>query len=293
MSQTLFLSYRPESPLNEFVDCFWLAVNAEATRNERILPSGTIELVVNLRDDEVRIYDPAHLERYRKYSGIVFSGTYSRAFACDARQHASMFGVHFKPGGAFPFIGAQASELTDTHADLADLWGRSAVELREQVCSAKTSIQRFHVMEKVLTARLESSPKRHLAVRKALAMFGSAGIGAVIRDVAREVSICKRHFIQLFRAEVGLTPKLFCRLLRFQRARILAEEFASRGPDRMKRRHDFSVLDWAKLAITCGYFDQSHLIHDFKEFSGLSPTQFLQQHQRDARLKDNHVPISP
>jgi AraC-like DNA-binding protein len=292
MSQTLFLSYRPEPPLNEFVDYFWLAVNAETPRNERILPSGTIELVVNLRDDEVRIYDPAQLDRYRKYSGIVVSGTYSRAFACDARQHASMFGVHFKPGGAFPFIGAQASDLTDTHASLADLWGRLAVDLREQLCEVKTPMRRFHVMEEVLTKRLRRSPRRHPAVQMALQMFESTGVGAAVQDVAREVSICKRHFIQLFSAEVGLTPKLFCRLLRFQRARVLAEQFASMRLDRMERRQVPSVPNWAELATRCGYFDQSHLINDFKEFSGLSPTQFLRQHQCDARLKDNHVPIS-
>jgi AraC-like DNA-binding protein len=166
------------------------------------------------------------------------------------------------------------------------------MELREQLCAAKTTIQRFHVMEKVLTTRLRRSPKRHPAVRMALHMFGSAGVGSAVQDVAREVSICKRHFIQLFSTEVGLTPKLFCRLLRFQRARVLAEQSGSIRLDPMERRQVPSVPNWAELATRCGYFDQSHMINDFQEFSGLSPTQFLRQHQRDARLKDNHVPIS-
>jgi AraC-like DNA-binding protein len=280
-----FLSYRPEPPLSEFVDCFWIAVDAGAPRKEWILPGGTSELVVNLRDDEVRIYDPGKLEKCRRYSGIVLSGTYSRVFACDATQHASMFGVHFKPGGAFPFLSARANELEDTHVDLVDLWGRPARDLREKLCDARTPAKQFSIMQEALTDQLRRSRKGHPAISIALRMFESAGGSTLVQDAIREVSICKRHFIQLFSAEVGVTPKRFCRLLRFQRARVLAEQSASvlsaRG----------SVLDWAGLATTCGYFDQSHMINDFDEFSGLSPTQYLQQHRLDARLKDNHVPI--
>jgi AraC-like DNA-binding protein len=286
-----FLSYYPESPLSEFVDSFWLAVDADASRKERILPGGTSELVVNLRDDEVRIYDPDQLVGCRRYSGIVVSGTYGRAFACDARQHASMFGVHFKPGGAFPFLGARADDLIDTHADLAELWGRSARDLRAQLCEAKTAVNQFRVMEEVLTERLRRSPKRHPAIAIALRMFQASGGSMLVQDAIREVGICKRHFIQLFSAEVGLTPKLFCRLLRFQRARVFADQFASVRPDRPKRTPVPSMLDWAQLATTCGYFDQSHLIRDFESFSGLRPTQYVQQRQLDTRLKDNHVPI--
>jgi AraC-like DNA-binding protein len=240
----------------------------------------------------VRIYDPAQLDRYRRYSGIVLSGTYLRAFACDATQHASMFGVHFRPGGAFPFLGARASEFSDGHSDLADIWGRSALVLREELCGAKTPATRFRVMERVLTERLRRSRTRHPAVPIALNLFGPAGAGAAVRDAARSVGVSKRHLIQLFSTEVGVTPKLFCRLLRFQRARVLAEQFESIGADRAERTKVPSVLDWSDLAAACGYFDQSHLINDFEEFSGLSPTQYLRQHQWDARLKDSHVPIT-
>jgi AraC-like DNA-binding protein len=290
-SSLLFSSYRPGPPLDEFVDSFWIAANAEAPRKERILPTGTFELVVNLRDDQIRVYEPAQLERCRRLSGAVLSGPYSRAFACDASQHAAMLGVHFKPGGAFPFIGAHASDLSDTHADLADVWGRPGAELRERLCSADTPVQQLRVMETVLRQRLRRTPKSHPAVRIALQMFGSGGAGAAVRDAAREVGVCRRHLTRLFNAEVGLTPKLFCRLLRFQRARGLAEQFAHAQPDRVAPGQVPLVPDWAELATTCGYFDQSHLINDFDEFSGLTPTHYLRQGQPDPRLKENHMPI--
>jgi hypothetical protein len=117
----LYLTHAPQSSISAFVEYIWLCAGGQVPRRERIVPSGTAELVINLRADEVRIHDRIQPERYKRFSGAVVSGTYSSVFICDAMQHESMLGVHFKPGGAFPFLGALASELTDTHTDLADL----------------------------------------------------------------------------------------------------------------------------------------------------------------------------
>jgi AraC-like DNA-binding protein len=144
-------------------------------------------------------------------------------------------------------------------------------------------------METTLTERLRRSPTLHPATSLALQMFGSKGLGATVRNAASEAGVCKRHFIRLFSAQVGLTPKLFCRVLRFQHARVLTEQDARVLPDPAERTP--CAIDWAALATTCGYFDQSHLINDFNEFSGSSPTQYVRLRQPDPRLKDNHVPL--
>lgn len=276
-----YLTYTPGPPINEFVDYFWLFDGGQTPRNERIIPSGTSELVINLRDDEIRIHHPMNSKEHRRLSGAVLSGTYSSILVVDAMQHESMLGVHFKPGGAFPFIGALASELTDAHADLADLWGRPANELREHLCDAVSPRDRFQIMEQVLIGRLHRSPRRRRAIAAALDAFGPSGTGASVRDVARDVGLCQRRFSRLFAVQVGLTPKVFCRILRFQQVRTLA--------DRVEKP------DWVQIASTCGYFDQSHLINDFQEFSGFSPTQYLRRlrpNQKDGRLKSHHVPLS-
>jgi AraC-like DNA-binding protein len=273
----LYSTHNPGPPLAEFVECVWLFEGAHTARKERILPSGTMELVVNLREDEVRVHDPTRPERCRRFSGAVISGTYSSAFVVDAMQHESMLGVHFKPGGAFPFLGALASELTDAHADLSCLWGDTALELRERLCEARTPRERFRVVEEVLATRLRRGRKHHLSVRMALDRFAAAREGISVRDVAREVGLCQRRFIQVFTSEVGLAPKLFSRVLRFQRARRLAKQVER--------------VDWARLALSCGYFDQAHLINEFREFTGLSPTNYLRLDCEDERLKANHVPL--
>jgi AraC-like DNA-binding protein len=277
----LYLTYAPKPPISEFVDYFWLFDGGQTPRKERIVPSGTTELVINLRDDQIRIHNLAQSKQQKRFSGAVLSGPYSSTFVVDAMQHESMLGVHFKPGGALPFLGALASELTDAHADLADLWGRSGLELREHLCDVGTPWQRFQIMEETLTNRLRRSRKGHVAVTIALNGFGPYGTGSSVRDVARDVGICQRRFSKVFAAQVGLTPKVFCRILRFQRVRTLADQIEK--------------PDWAQIASICGYFDQSHLINDFEEFSGSTPTSYLRRlrpNQQDGRLKSHHVPLS-
>jgi transcriptional regulator GlxA family with amidase domain len=126
-------------------------------------------------------------------------------------------------------------------------------------------------------SRLPFSRSSHAAVVTALNILGPSGTGASVRDVAREVGLSHRRFVEVFTREVGIAPKLLCCILRFQRVRSLAEAHPPR--------------EWAQLASMCGYFDQSHLINDFQELSGLTPTEYVRLHQPDDRLKCNHVPV--
>ncbi len=289
----LHLVRYPAPPLDEFVDCLWLLAGAQTPRQERILPSGTVEIVVNLHEDEMRIHNPARPDEYNRLSGATVSGTYSTAFICDARQHESIVGVHFKPGGAFPFLGVPANELSDTHVDLSDLWGLSARELREQLCGTTAPAARLRTLETSLLQRLGyGAGKGRPMVSRALAMFGPAGTGATVRDVVRELGVSDRHFIRVFRTEIGLTPKRFCRLLRFQRVRALADGVEGVRPAPSQRAGEGCGANWAGLGSTCGYSDQSHLINDFREFAGVTPAEYLRGKQAGGRSKENHLPLS-
>ncbi len=270
-----YLSHTPAGPLGGFVERFWQINDAPPHLKERIVPSGTLELVINLREDEFRIYRPAELKQCKRFSGAMVSGTYTGAFVIDAHQHASVVGIHFRPGGAFPFLGPAVNELADTHIDLETFWGAAARELRERLCAAREPSERFRLLEKTLMTHLFRPLEHHYAVRFALSVFNRADSESSVRDVAKNVGLSQRRFIQVFTREVGLTPKLFCRLRRLQRA------FISLRQDRLP--------DWSQLITECGYFDQSHFIRDFRNFSGLRPTEFLRQ--RSSRVMENHVPL--
>src|SRR4030095_1184780 len=268
-----FSSRAPVPPLDTCVERLWLLIDAPSHSKERIAPGGTIELVITLRENELRIYDAAKPDRGERFSGSVVSGTHCGPFVIDPRERVSVMGVHFRPGGAFPFLGTPANELADAHVDLEALWGASAIDLRERLCEAKTPAERFNLLEKALVTHLFRPLERHYAVRFALDTFGRSDSGLAIRDVARNAGLSQRRFIQLFAREVGMSPKLFRRVRRFRQA--------------LERVRRTAAPDWARVAVDCGYYDQSHLIHDFRFFSKLSPTEFVRQ--RSDCVMQNHA----
>jgi AraC-like DNA-binding protein len=225
---------------------------------EAILACGSTELVINLRKDELRIFSSTQPDRFTRYSGAVISPPNISPFATDTEQHGSLIGVHFRPGGAFPFLGVEAHELGGHYFNLQGLWGRAAIELRERLCEAATPEERFRLLEKTLIERMVGMPRRHLAVQHALDAFTKTG--SLVRDVVRDVGLSQRRFIELFNREVGISPKIFCRVQRFRMA--------------IKLTRQPRVPNWCELAANCGYFDQSHLIRDNKCFANLSPAEY-------------------
>src|SRR5262245_57237970 len=168
----LFRRHKPGYPLSRLVEDFWIYDGyAAAHRRERILPSGTFEIVFNLREDELRIYDPGEPARCRRFSGAVVSGPYSTCFMSDTQEEASITGVHFRPGGALPFLGRPAGEHGDAHIDLRLIYGPSVGELRERLCAARTATIRFRLLEAFLVRHLADPPPCHGAVGVSLRLI--------------------------------------------------------------------------------------------------------------------------
>jgi AraC-like DNA-binding protein len=248
----------PKPPLADFIERFWYFSGAPSHQKVRVVPSGTIELVFNLNEDELGFFDTEQSENSKGFSGAVFSGAHAQPLFLETRAH--VMGVHFKPGGAFRFLGLPANELTDTHVDVEALWGKSTHDLREQLCTAANPARRFRVLEQALTARLENTSEEHRAVRAAMDILRRDAGEARTRDLAAHLGLSQRHFIKVFSNQVGITPKQFGRVQRFRRV--------------LKLTRSLPTPDWAAIAAACGYFDQSHLIHEFQTLSGFSPAEF-------------------
>jgi AraC-like DNA-binding protein len=267
-----YVRHVPGPPLSAHVAELWYLSAAPPRAAERILPSGTLQLVINLDRDELRIYDGPTL---RRHSGAVVSGAYQSSFGVDTRERASMVGVHFRPGGAWPFLGAPPGVLTDTHADLAQFWGPRAAELYDRLCAAPDAGARFALLERALLDRLANARRGHPLVPRAIAALD--GGERRVADVAASLGISHRRLVDVFTAEIGLAPKAFARITRFRRALARAE--GERDPD------------WARLAAASGFCDQSHLIREFVALSGDSPTAFLAHSSRE-RAKVHHIALA-
>jgi AraC-like DNA-binding protein len=264
-----YVSRAPRPVLASSLDRLWFVSDPAPHPRGRVLPSGTLELVVNLAEDEIRICDPTAPGGVRRYAGAVVSGALTSSFGTDPRADASIIGVHFKPGGAFPFLGVSAFELADAHVDLEALWGRRARSLRDRLGAAPLR-EKFTILEDALLDCLVRPVRRHPVVPFALAELSRSNVA--VGTLAAQAGLSHRRLVEVFRAEVGMTPKTFSRVRRFERAVARA-------------RGSAAAPDWASLAVECGYFDQSHMIRDFVALSGLTP---LEVFRRASGLKDGH-----
>lgn len=243
----------PKPPLSDFVEQIWLYSGYSVSHEqERLMPTGTMELVLDLGLGEA-----------------VLAGVHSRPAIISTDANMQILGVHFRPGGAFPFLGMPASKLHNETVPLDAIWGGDAERIVEQILTAQDDETRFDILERALMQRA-TRMQRHRAVSHGLFRFGRP---VAISDVVEETGLSQRRFIQLFDVEVGLTPKLYARVARFQRV--------------LRRVHPLADVDWTDVALACGYFDQSHLIHDFRSFAGITPSEYVAHKTQHL----NHVPV--
>ncbi len=183
------LTYVPRAPLSDFVELFWLYVGRSPAHDmEHVLPMGTTELVINLRDDPLRVYDKRKNSSYESLGHSIICGTYSDYFVIDTAQQNLLIGVHFKPGGAFPFLNPPAGEFKNLHVSLETLWGRAAGRMRERLLEARTHAERFRVLERVLWEQAVLPLRRHPAVSAALDEFTRVP-GRKIAKVAADIGV--------------------------------------------------------------------------------------------------------
>ncbi len=266
--------YIPRPPLSAFVACLWYSEGAPDTHvKERLLPNGEAAIIFNLCDDPLRISDAQNIARYNSYGHAVLSGARANCFVIDTCQQDRVAGIQFRPGGAFPFFRMPACELEGASFDLDDLWPTRTDEIRERLLTAQSVDEMFAILEDCLTAQLVRPLELHPAVAYAVERFCRSTHGSRVGAVTEHIGLSPRRFIQLFHQQVGLTPKAFYRVRRFQRA--------------LQSIHGRQGIDWAELALDCGYYDQAHFIHDFQAFSGLTPSTYLAR----ATPHLNHVPL--
>lgn len=266
--------YVPQPPLSAYVESFWLYEGERPEHaKERRLPDGSVGLIFNLHDDLIRIYDPRDQVTFRSYGGAVLSGPQSGYMLLDTASLVATLGVIFRPGGMLPFLPFPVSDLSDQVFSLETLWGAEAADLRGRLCIATTPAARFAILEQFLLRRLDFSRTSHPAAACAVAGLRDAARFPTIASLAEHIGLSQTRLVQVFRDAMGMTPKQYARLSRFQR--VLARLDAG------------GAGEWADTVFSCGYFDQSHLIHEFQAFAGLTPGQYLAM-RSDFR---NHVPL--
>jgi AraC-like DNA-binding protein len=251
----------PRPPLDAFVASIWVCRDSPRPHAlERVLPTGAAQLIVNLKEDRTRLYDPERPYRYASMAGTVLAGVLSRYQIIDTCQQEYVAGVAFRPGGTAAFLRTPAHETRNADTPLEVLWGRQrTAELRERLLERSDQDAQLDVIESALRERLQPRAV-HPAVVFALAAFNRVPLTTNVGAVTESIGMSAKRFIERFKAQVGVSPKRYCRLRRFQQA--------------VARAHRGQAVDWVQVALDCGYYDQAHFIHEFQAFAGLTPTAY-------------------
>ncbi len=274
----LYLERIPAAPLSCFVQSLWYSqAPAIQHRYERILPTGCTQVILNLERDW--LHDCLEGAPDRPIAPALVVGGRSTYEIVAARDMTSLIGISFKPGGFAAFAGDAVDRFSNLSIPLDAAWGAVSLTLRSRLRETDDIRTRFRIIEAFLLERLAACATPQAAARRwlvefALSSFGPAPALSTVRDVARSSGLSERRFSQIFREEVGLSPKVWCRIQRFQRA--------------VRMLHAGADVRWVELALDCGFYDQSHFANEFRAFSGVDATTYSANRTRWA----NHIAVS-
>jgi AraC-like DNA-binding protein len=246
----------PTPPLDRYLECFWVMRSraaAAAAGPERILPDGRTEIVFHFG------------RRFRQHGERgpwlqpreILAGQMRGPLLLEPTGAVEMLGLRFRPYGMHPLIRVPAEELTAEVLPLGDVLSGFRRQAAARLGDARTVGQQVATLERLLMERAAEA-----AAPDALVV---AAVGCVLRHagqisisaLARQAGVSCRHLERKFLRHVGLEPKLFSRIVRFQSVFCAAGEAGRRG--------------WAAVALECGYYDQAHFVKECREFAGLPP----------------------
>jgi AraC-like DNA-binding protein len=265
------IRHRPTAPLSAAVDCIWWSSRTDDSHvNEHMLPSGKAHLILSLHDAPITWAPPDRHYDFRSWTRGIVHGPQSSYYVTGPKPRGQVIGVSFQAGMAGAILGVPLDELQDRHVGIEDIWGSRATDLRERLATAPTAQAAIDILERALIARMQRPLLLHPAVAQALrpALLKSA---LRVAEIQQRSGYSPRHFIELFRSNVGLAPKQFYRIQRFSTA--LAR--IARGG-----------IGLADVAISSGYADQAHLSREFRELAGVSPSAY---HPPAADSEHHHV----
>lgn len=252
---------RPAPPLAQLVRAITYQSGEQAeTSRERILPGAAVSLWVNLNQDEFRSYGGADHGTVHSAPGAILAGPSDRASVIEFESGRSHVWVSFALGAAAALFAAPLSVARNEMVPLEDLWGRQGACVRERLLEAGTPDDKLRVMEEVLMEQIAGPLRLEPAVLVAAQALDE---GASVSAVSSELGILPRTLRRRFESQIGLTPKRFARVQRLQRV--------------VQSIQGAAEVSWAAVAAQHGYCDQAHLVDDFRDLAGVTPTEYLRQ----------------
>jgi AraC-like DNA-binding protein len=265
----VYLERTPSPLLRPWIQMLWYCrAPSVPHRHEHVLPNGCMQIILNLSRSYLTECREDGKVKSRLPRAIVV-GTRARYEIVDTTNMEELAGISFQPGGFARLFRERADLFFERSIALDDVWVGS--RLTDRLSEAPTPVEKLRTIEMLLTQLSRLGARRSELVQHAIHVFQDKALS--VTQCAWSVGVSERRLSQVFREQVGMGPKMWCRIHRFQAA--------------VRALHNGVEVPWAELALCCGYYDQSHFANDFRTFSGINPTTY------SARRGpwQNHVPI--
>lgn len=269
--------HTPTFPLNRYIEQFVYYEGIDVAHSlDRFLPDGNTEIIINLIENPQSIHDNETLEEIQVCRDAWVSGVRTQPITIPSGKKSRMLIVAFKKGGAHPFYPFPMTEITDLVVGADLIFGNHFHRLREQILHAVSVDAIFALVGHFLLKRggdALHANEAALCVEHAVSTIVNQPDAMGFQEFNSTIGYSQKHFIDLFKRQVGVPPKHYLKIMRFQKAILEIEKDQS--------------VHWNQIALESGFYDQAHFIHDFKSFSGFTPGEYM---KRKSDLL-NYVPV--
>jgi AraC-like DNA-binding protein len=271
-----YSSYIPSPPLNAYIEDLYYLDGPAAYPRQKVIPVAASNLMINL-GNPFAVYEPERVKPFITCRDSWLVGIWSTYHSVDRPPNVRFFGVHFKPSGAYPFLGLPLSELNSQVVPLDAIWGSYAGEIRERLYAAPNIQAGFALLEQLLLARLHEAPHGLSVVQYAITKIDQRHGALSIRALSEHIGISQNHLGKQFKRLVGIVPKEVARF--YRSANVL-------------RRIDVAQpVDLTRIAHESEFYDQSHFNKDFVGFTGYSPREYVQLRRRVESENPEHARV--
>ncbi len=256
-----YQTFIPTDILKPYIKYFWVLedeVKPVPTDPERILPDGCLELLFNLSDPFFRIY-PDNTSEIMPLNCI--HGQIKNYIHIQPSGKTNILGARFFPTGLSPFIQLPLSLLNGSATSLENIFGSRIKSLEEQLITETDTIRQINLIENFLVKKLLAGSPIDYTVERCIHLIVKARGQVFIPGLSKKINISERHLERKFASLVGLSPKSFQRVVRFQQVLTAMRQ----------ENHD----KLSSIAFEHGYYDQAHFSKDFREFTGVNPRTYL------------------
>jgi hypothetical protein len=256
-----YQTYEPNINLKSLISCYWTleVMKQDKPQKQRILPDGCIEMCFILGDD---------IKRYTSQTDFILQpramilGQTIKPFYIEPTGFVKTFAVRFYPYGLMNFISEPISNLVDKESSIHRLFETEiAYNLEQNIIKAKNTEQRIRIIEKFLLDRLNDEQGINRIIKNTVDVLASTSGCASIHSILKNDISKRRQLERKFKKQIGVSPKQLGKMIRLQVS--------------LKMLLDQKSKNLTDIAYKSNYFDQSHFIKDFKEFTGITPKEFL------------------